>query len=432
MTTSDNNIEKYDCAILNFWCYSNYGAVMTGYALQKALEEMGYSNRLILYMNKAMRRHHEDYFSESHFKKFSDKYIKSTKLYMDADLSELNKITDTFIVGSDQVWRTNLQGVNKWAYYLNFADVKAKKIACAASFGLNEFIGDADDEMTARFWLKHFDAVSVREFEAGEFCSQRLGVDNRIVVDPVFYINRSHYDAMADTTAPKAPKEYILAYFLGTSDDDRRVINAYSQKLGMPVIELKVNETTTEEWLYYIKHAKLVLTNSFHGVCFSIIFNREFICIANRDKAYPRFTTILGKAGLSERALPSSEFTQCLDIDKAPIDYAAVEEKLFEERKFALDWLAQAMKAPKKETMSETDELLKAFSNRMTIMQCTYRDEMSLIRDVLNYGKLKRRYRKCRLRYLFSWGKRHKEYKIRKKELKNRLRNVRSFIKNNK
>lgn len=432
MTTSDNNIEKYDCAILNFWCYSNYGAVMTGYALQKALEEMGYSNRLVLYMNKAVLRHTEDYFNISHFKNFSDKYIKSTKLYTDKTLSALNKATDTFIVGSDQVWRTNLLGINKWAYYLNFADDKAKKIACAASFGLNEFLGGPEDEVLARFWLKNFDDVSVREYEAQELCSQKWGLDSRVVIDPVFYINRSHYDAMADTAAPRAPKEYILAYFLGTSDDDRRVISEYSKKLGLPVVELKVNETTTEEWLYYIKHAKLVLTNSFHGVCFSIIFNREFICIANRDKAYPRFTTILGKTGLSERALPSSEFVQCLDIEKFPIDYNAVGEKLAGEREYALNWLKQAMKSPKKQFMSETDNIIRVLSNQLSVIQSSHKDETELLRDVLNRDKLKRRYWKCRLQCLFSWGKRYKKYKTRRKELKSRLRAVRSFMKNQK
>lgn len=426
---SENSVEKYDCAILNFWCYSNYGAVMTGYALQKALEEMGYSNRLVLYMNKAVRRHNEDYFNESHFKKFSDKYIKSTELYSDSSLPELNRATNTFIVGSDQVWRTNLQGVNKWAYYLNFADAKAKKIACAASFGLNEFLGGLDDEVMARFWLKHFDAVSVREHEAQTLCADRWGIDSSVVVDPVFYIDRSHYDAMADTAAPKTPKEYILAYFLGKSDNDAKVISEYSRKTGLPVVELKVNETTTEEWLYYIKHAKLILTNSFHGVCFSVIFNREFVCVAERDKAYPRFTTVLGKLGLMERARPSSEFEQCADIENIPIDYAAVAEKLDKERQYALDWLKRAMNAPKEPTMSETDDLLRVLSNRMAVIQRAHRDEMILVHDVLNYGKIKRRYRKCCLHVIFSCGKKHEEYKLRKKELKNRLRGIRSFIK---
>lgn len=432
MTTSENGVEKFDCAILNFWCYSNYGAVMTGYALQKALEEMGYDGRLILYMNKAMLRHTEEYFNESHFKRFSDKYIKSTQLYTDANLSALNKLTDTFIVGSDQVWRTNLLGVNKWAYYLNFADDRAKKIACAASFGLNEFLGNPNDEVMARFLLKHFDAVSVRENEAAELCREKWGVDSEVVVDPVFYIDRSHYDEMTATVSPETPKEYILTYFLGQSDEDRRVVKAYADKLGLPVVALKVNETSTEEWLYYIKHARLVLTNSFHGVCFSIIFNREFVCVADRNKAYPRFATLLGKSGLMERAVPSAEFVQCIDIEKAPIDYSAVGARILREKKHAVDWLRQAMETPKKRFMPETDDLLRVLSGQVAAIQRACRDEMDLFQDALNYGKLKRRYRKYCLCNIFSWGKRHEEYKCRKKGLKTRLRAVRSFMKRHK
>ena len=104
-------------------------------------------------------------------------------------------------------------------------------------------------------------------------------------------------------------------------------------------------------------------------------------------------------------------------------------EKLEKERKYALDWLKRAMDAPKEPTMSETDDLLRVLSNRMAVIQRAHRDEMTLLRDALNYKKIKRRYWKCRFRYLFSWGKRHEEYKHRKKELKLRLRNVRSFIK---
>jgi hypothetical protein len=126
---------KYDVAILNYWPYSNFGAIITGYALQKSLDELGYSNRLIWYMNNANIRHKVETFNNSHFKDFADRYMNYTSLITDKDLIKINEQTDTVIVGSHQVWKSSGQGINKGAYYLNFVTDSSKKIACAASFG---------------------------------------------------------------------------------------------------------------------------------------------------------------------------------------------------------------------------------------------------------------------------------------------------------
>lgn len=428
---NENNTEQYDAAVLNFWCYSNYGAILTGYALQKALEEMSCSNRLIWYMNEANRNHYRECFENSHFKNFADKYIKYTPLYEHQTLAELNNHTKTFIVGSDQVWRMPFLGINRWAYYLNFANDSAKKIACAASFGFSEFIGSAEDETMAWFWLKQFDAVSVREYEARTLLGENWGIESELLIDPVFYIDKSFYENMISDLSPDLPKEYILTYFLGKTDEDQKVIDAYAKEMNLPVVDVDPAVLSTEEWLYCIKHAKLLLTNSFHGVCFSLIFHRDFICLANENKAYTRFSTIFDKLGLKDQARPSNNYFENFTLNVPQIDYAKVDAVLEAERSKALEWLKKSVFSEKVKTTNETDCVLRALSNALTRMQIANRRQMGYMYDIVSLPKLERKLRKYRLKTLFSFGRKHREYKKIKRELKNKIRFIRRLIKQN-
>lgn len=152
---------------------------------------MGVSNRLIWYMNRANGNHLAETFLQSHFKKFADRYMKYTPLLEDEELERLNEQTSCFIAGSDQIWRSTAQGKDKGVYYLSFAGDRARKIACAASFGMADFIGTEEDETLAAFWLRRFDAVSVREDAGRKLCAEKMGIDAEVVIDPVFTLTES-------------------------------------------------------------------------------------------------------------------------------------------------------------------------------------------------------------------------------------------------
>ncbi len=427
-------LQKYDAAVLNFWPYSNFGAILTGYALQKALSEMGVSNRLIWYMNGANRNHLAETFVNSHFKKFADKYMKYTPLLADEDLEQLNEHTSCFIAGSDQIWRSTAQGADKGVYYLNFAADSAKKIACAASFGMADFIGTADDELLASFLLKQFDAVSVREDAGQKLCREKMGVEAEVVIDPVFYIDRKYFDEMADTADCNLPEEYVLAYFLGKKlPENDMVAEYYAQKLNLPLIYLSPKEMTTEMWLRYIRGARMLVTNSFHGVCFSVIFEREFICVAARTMAFSRFETVLGRFGLLSRLCPASEMAEKKDYEPAPINWADVRERVAAEKDKALAWLKQALENNKKEPVSEENRLLRMLSRKLALQQADIRKaaERQLPTELLpavgDYQRQRRRYWRYKILSKITFGKMRKKYKEKRKKLKEKLKQVKKF-----
>ncbi len=420
---------KYDVAILNFWPYSNFGAIITGYALQKSLEELGYSNKLIWYMNNANIRHNAETFAQSHFKNFADRYMNYTSLLTDKDLTKINEQTDVVIVGSDQVWKSPGQGINKGAYYLNFVTDTSKKIACAASFGEEKFVGTPEEEALASVLLKQFDAISVREIAGQKICRERMGVDSEVVIDPVFYIDRKYYDDMADSVKPRLPEKYILAYFLGKDDFDKKVINYYSQTMNLPVIELNIKDMNTEEWLNYIRGAELLITNSFHGMCFSIIFNNEFICVANKNKAYSRFETILSKLNLLDRARPSHDIVLSDKYQLEKIDYDQVNRLITEEKNVALSWLTNAISSPKKKKISPENIVIKKLTNDIIALNDSLNQKIDWIIDILGYEYNLKKYKKYRFLSKITIGSVRKKYKDKAKALKPKIKTVRGFLK---
>ncbi len=442
MSVEDNYMfcknKKIDAAILNFWSYSNYGAMITGFALQKALQTIGFTNKLILYMNQATPRHKMEFFKSSHFKKFADKYLDYTQEYKYSELPQLNNITDTFIVGSDQVWRPIFLGKHKDAFYLSFADNNAKKIACSASMGLEFYQGTESDKSEAAFYIEKFDAISVRE-KSGQKILKDWGIDSVVNTDPVFWIDREYYDKIADSIDIKCPQDFIVSYFLGPKEPDNYLIQEYEKRMGIPVIKIDMNKTSMEEWLYYTKNAKLVLTNSFHGVCMSLIFNKEFICSAEKTQVYSRFDTLFHKFSIKHRFMASSEIIRNSCYEFAAIDYDKINSEIVYERQNALKWLKEAMNSEHK-PMSEYENQLRlktlyvnSLADELNKQKNLFNNHISsqeyILKEIINYSKYKDKYRKYKLKKIFSFGKRRKKYKMKMKELKQKIKKIQSLLK---
>ena len=135
-------VGRQRAVILNFWWSLNYGAILTAYALQRELEKLGVDNRLVNFLHEWCREPFKNSFSE----KFAERYLKVTPPFESvADLVELNRTADVFIVGSDQVFRLSYNVGYEFYYYLPFVDADKKKIACAASFGASELEGTIAD-----------------------------------------------------------------------------------------------------------------------------------------------------------------------------------------------------------------------------------------------------------------------------------------------
>lgn len=270
--------------------------------------------------------HLKQYKVERDFDTFRKDYLHcSEKTYSLEELKQNPPVADCFIVGSDQIWNTR-DGI----YFLSWANDNVRKIAYAASFG--GLKGDQEFYDLIRPWLKRFDWISVREQSGIEICKNSGRNDAQLVCDPTLLLTQDDYARLA--TAPKGhPKrKYIFVYLLGTRTRiSIKDVYAYAKSKDMDVVYVGSQgvvdkfprlEPNVQEWLWYVQHAEMVFTNSFHGTVFSLIFQRpfmNFLVYGAAVRMNDRINTILGHLGLKERVFEGE-----LEKIEQKIDYARV------------------------------------------------------------------------------------------------------------
>lgn len=258
--------------------------------------------------------------------------LKST-----ADLAEAVKKygLEAVVVGSDQVWR--LKYINDQYYksfFLDFVNNEVKKIAYAASFGKDYWEGRGDEAEIGKL-LERFDFISVREESGVDICKNTFGVKKDVhhVLDPTMLWSKDFYMGLMPSNSFNR-KISLLTYVLDEADDKKKIISACMEEREISsenVLHLKgfgdkKRYYTVPEWLEAFSKADFIITDSFHGVIFSIIFNKQFVAIANKDRGLDRFISLLGMFNLKDRLIFDSDFNpECLHHD---IDYNFVNNEV--------------------------------------------------------------------------------------------------------
>lgn len=354
---------RYDIGLVTTWFARNFGAIFTAYALYKILEKMGYT---VLMINKPKELWEETYnapnrskialdFGQRHYY-ISKEYSLETMPY----IGQLNNNCEMFITGSDQLWNPKVYAY-KYYFFLDFVESQNSKIAYATSIGSKTFQGTQADKHCISYFLKRFDLISNREDEAVKICEDEFGLSSTRVLDPVFLLNQEDYNHLESETDNTCEVEYIFAYILDGNLEKKRIIDELSAKLKMKVLcaydlenpeESKVylgyEEITIykpEDWLQYIKNAAFVITDSYHGGCFSLIYQKQFICFVNPLRGEARFKELFGRLGLSANLV----FADCRDFNidyviNHPVEYSNVNKILQKEKAFSLKWLDCAIK----------------------------------------------------------------------------------------
>ena len=237
------------------------------------------------------------------FSKFSNTYLQlSKKRYLgDDSLIENNLNYDFYIAGSDQIWNTTISNFSK-AYFLHFVK-KSRKIAYAASYG-KEQLTLLEIEYSKKY-LPQFDFLSVREDSASKLLGE-LNIESSTVLDPIFLLSEINWRKITEEIP--VPKDYIFVYSMEDSDViDTTILRA--NKNNLPVIYClgggkklhisgkKTYNASPSQFVYLIAHATLVITNSFHGTAFSILFRKKFISIAHSSRNV-RIENLLKKLGV--------------------------------------------------------------------------------------------------------------------------------------
>ena len=366
--------------ILTLPLNTNYGGILQAYALQTTLSRLGHEVtiinrtyplptfkikcRRILTMLKAIYKllikRDKDYRVMNPFNnKFTNRsghtilpfvkeFIKmSPVIYTSDELTNYIRFMnfDCCIVGSDQVWRKSYSP-QITDYFLDCITdhMKVKRVAYAASFGIDEWEYDAELTSKISILLNKFDAVSVREKSGVDLCKDFLGIEVKCVLDPTLLLTKHDYMRLYNNTLYNkvSYKSKMMCYLLDRNQDAFKIINQISKVKGyIPLFSKLYGHTSeyslqmsVEEWLKAIAASELLITDSFHACVFSIIFEKPFIVIGNTSRGITRIQSLLNDYELQNRLVVSYEnFVLLQDelLKENNIDYEKV-SKIINER----------------------------------------------------------------------------------------------------
>lgn len=350
--------------ILTFHWSNNYGAVIQAYALLSKLKELGHEvyiiDRRMVYKGILRKLYHklsyEHFFSWRKFWKDADTFLQpKTKTYTSHDelVKKFYKENfDAVIVGSDQVWRWKLIGLN---YFFDFiTDNKTKRYSYAASFGLNEWHGTDEDRNAISELLKKFNRISVREESGVKICKETFGVDAELVLDPTLLHTGEFYEQILLKNHNRQRSGKIVSYILGKNNKKQvkeiaewaKSINLKHNELFWTGIEhpsligkseFHATHVTPTEWLNEIRNAEYIITNSFHATVFSILFQKQFVVLVHEGGGNNRLETLFNELGIEGRIAHSVK--EAKNIIDNKIYYKAIAERHNKSKNKSLEFL---------------------------------------------------------------------------------------------
>lgn len=249
------------------------------------------------------------------------------------DLRKNPPIADLYIAGSDQIWNTTFNNGNDPAFYLDFGNPK-RKISYAASFATDALASGTEEFVKKQ--LHNLDAISVRE-GSGRRLLESLGFDGVEVADPVFLLDQKQWDCFDKN--PAGQDKYILVYDF---EPGKSGIKSIAKRLAALHGDCKIYTVTPsysyfdyadksfmvcspDEYVSLIKHAECVVSNSFHGTAFSMIYGKDFFVINRKDGLNARMRDLLDHYHLSERIISTGATNEILSQH---VDYSQVRAQL--------------------------------------------------------------------------------------------------------
>jgi len=241
---------------------------------------------------------------------------------------------DVCFLGSDQIWNIeNTGGQYDGAYFGDFGSSKMLRIAYAASFGKKNFQGDTEQ---LKHYLSLIDRISVREKSAVKIIQSISPIKAEHVVDPTFLITQNEYP---QTPIKIPPKEYLLVYLISQNPEALNIANSISKKLKIPIINansIKYSlkhplRLTPGQWISIFRSARYIVTDSFHGIAFSIIFQKDFTAVKLTGRISDRATRLvelLQMIGLMDRFAENGSDENISYYTSTPIDWYIPNKKL--------------------------------------------------------------------------------------------------------
>ncbi len=367
--------------LVTWYKYENYGTVLQAFALQNVVKQLGHTCDIIPYDEAKTVHRRKLSFNELGYKIFS-KIKKQLKIFehrfekefelKDAErsrlfrgfikayisqseplkLDEYESRYDLFVCGSDQIWSP--AGFDTF-YFFDFVKDKRKTIAYAPSIGRNDIYSHQKADY-ARL-IKEINYLSIREKRGAEIIKYLTGRDAKIVLDPTLLLDASFWYTLIEKKVEMGP--YILCYVLGDITSVYKYIKKVQKKLRYKIVIIanKISDwryksncitvVSPQHFLTLVYHASMVCTDSFHGIAFSINFQKQFLSFLRfNDKdeisQNSRVFNILDTFNLQSRLIHNA--TELINQVCTEINYAEVEQILKEKRADSLGYLEDSIK----------------------------------------------------------------------------------------
>nr|WP_319267298.1 polysaccharide pyruvyl transferase family protein [uncultured Draconibacterium sp.] len=369
---------------------SNYGGILQAYALQSVLKKMGhtvltvnrFSKSIPVYMKilSFAKRFVERYFLQKkvivrtwpnkreqdtiaqHTKRFITENIEITEyLKNETGFNKLNRIGfEAYVVGSDQVWRPKYSPSIE-NHFLAFEqnNSKVKRISYAASFGVDSWEYSPKQTENCRELVQLFSAVSVREKSGISLCKNNLNVDAIQVLDPTLLVDKDEYIGLVKKDNLPERNETLLTYLLDQNSAIQEIVagaernlnkkafstmpRAFFRNVGAQQLDKCIAPPVTN-WIKGFMDADFVITDSFHGTVFSIIFNKPFISIGNTKRGMSRFTSFLEMFDLQDRLLTEKNLDRYEELLNKTVDFDSVNTKLAKLKSQSITFLEEALR----------------------------------------------------------------------------------------
>lgn len=358
----------------------NYGSALQAWATQEILQRMGFDVKLLdyvfpndyhlqfsppislkirlarmvmnyLYHNPMKRK-------ELAFKQFRESHLKCTKCIKTREgLMHLPCEFDVYLVGSDQVWNPDVIHED-YSFFLDFIHEDSKKISFASSFSQSNLEKFNTQRITEL--LNRFHAISVREKNAQQIVKNLTNRNVPICLDPTLLLGVDDYDSLAEESTLKIEGDYILVYVLNYAFNPypfaSRFIEKLSQETGLKVVcidfsarqHLNVSRRIhlhdaigPSEFLWLFRHAKYVVTSSFHGTAFALNFRIPFYSIVNdEDNGDDRMVSLLNQLGADDRIVINNSKVNRLNFN---MNWELIHQKLHGLKDFSLNYLIKSL-----------------------------------------------------------------------------------------
>lgn len=342
----------------------NFGASLQAYALMTYLQNKGHDVEIINYKPNYLSKHYRfdvvgnpvyeknillkyayllakfpgrykayKGLRKKRFDEFTKTHLKTTNIRYTSNEMLRNNLPDAdiFVAGSDQIWNTNFNNGKDPSFYLDFVPNDKIRASYAASFSIDS-LQEEYKENTKRM-ISNLDYVSVRE-KTGLNILKGLGIENAVqVMDPVFLLSKEEWDLLEEKSQIKYFNEkYLICYDFDGNELVKEICISIAKKNNLKIYSFFKNDYADKcfydigpiEFLSLIKNSEYVISNSFHGTAFALIYEKEFLVVNRKEKLNSRMLDLLASIDLENRCVNSLKEIEKFEV----IDYYRVQKNI--------------------------------------------------------------------------------------------------------